>query len=201
MVNKKNRFRDKEKTKNLILQTTTQLINEKGYDNLSTNHIAARAKLAIGTVYYHFPGGKTDIVHAITLRNFEKIVSPNILNNLNNSNYELSLNRLITNHIKHHRVNPRLNIAFEQAFLSNNQNFLNYISVVEEQLKGLAFVLKKLSIFKNLRNKELIERLKLSFVLLESIVHYHTFLTPVFNTDEELVDYLSKLILNTLTKI
>ncbi len=54
MTEKSVKRRNKEKTKDLILQVAIELINEHGYDKLSTNHIADRAKIAIGTVYHHF---------------------------------------------------------------------------------------------------------------------------------------------------
>ena len=94
----------------------------------------------------------------------------------------------------------KINLAFEQAFLSNRQSFDSYISTIEEQLMTSAGVLNKLTIFKNLTKEELYTKLKTSFILLDSMVHHHIFFNPIFNSDEELVDYLLELILFTLLK-
>jgi len=200
MTEKLIKRRNKEKTIKLILKVALELINEKGYDKMSTNHIADRAKIAIGTIYHHFPGGKADIVHEITLNNIKKIVGFNFFNNINDSNYKEFLKRLIKNHIKTHREDLKINLAFEQAFLSNRESFDSYISTIEELLMISVGTLNKLTIFKHLTKQELYTKLKISFILLDSMVHHHTFFIPIFNTDEELVDYLLKLILFTLLK-
>ena len=199
MTEKSLKRRNKEKTKDLILQVATELINENGYDKLSTNHIADQAKVAIGTVYHHFPKGKVDIVYEITLRNFDKIVNFDLFGDLNESNFKEYLLNFVKNHVKAHREDLKINLAYEQAFLSDRQSFDSHMSLIEEKLMVLTNIIHNLNIFKHVSKKDLFTKLRTSFILLDSMVHYHLFFTPILNTDEELVVYLSKLILNTLT--
>ena len=61
-----------------LLEATAHLLREGGYAGLTTNHIAERAGLSIGTLYQFFPG-KEAIVAALIERtarqHFETIVS------------------------------------------------------------------------------------------------------------------------------
>jgi AcrR family transcriptional regulator len=56
-----------ESTIDAILDATFQLLEADGVDKLTTNHIAARAGVSIGTLYQYF-GGKQDILAAIAQR-------------------------------------------------------------------------------------------------------------------------------------
>ena len=52
----------KSEAKERILRTAEKAIRKKGYTNLNVNDIAYLAKVSIGTLYYHFPDGKTSIL-------------------------------------------------------------------------------------------------------------------------------------------
>ena len=54
-----------------ILEATTQLLESSDIDQISTNHIAARAGVSIGTLYQYFPN-KTAIFVAIAERDIEQ---------------------------------------------------------------------------------------------------------------------------------
>jgi AcrR family transcriptional regulator len=56
-----------------MLDTCAELIDEVGYDGLTTTLLAERAGVAIGTVYQFFPD-KRAVVAALTLRNVEAYV-------------------------------------------------------------------------------------------------------------------------------
>ncbi len=53
-----------------MLNACAEILDEAGYDGLSTTGIAQRAGVAIGSVYQFFPD-KRAIVQALTLRNME----------------------------------------------------------------------------------------------------------------------------------
>ncbi len=142
-----------------------------------------------------------DIVYEITLRNFDKIVNFDLFGDLTESNFKEYLYNFIKNHLKAHREDLKVNLAFQQAFLSDRQIFNSHISLIEEKLMVLTDVIHNLNIFKHVSKKELFTRVRTSFILLDSMVHYHLFLAPILDLDEDLVQYLSRLILNTLTKI
>ena len=155
MNESKPKKRNKVKTINQIIKTTLELIDENGYDKLSTNHIAERAQIAIGTVYHHFPKGKPDIIRKIALDNFQMIISFDIFNNISDSNFDESLNQIIRNHIKTHQKDIAFNKAFDQAFLSNTKIFHGYSSSVDKEMMQFAGKLKKLNIFRKRSQEKL----------------------------------------------
>jgi len=55
----------KSKAKQSIVKTAQILIEKKGYSNLNVNDVAYVAKVSVGTLYYHFPKGKVDILAEI----------------------------------------------------------------------------------------------------------------------------------------
>ncbi|MDO4976888.1 MAG: TetR/AcrR family transcriptional regulator [Eubacteriales bacterium] len=56
-----NRKLNAKKTKNVIYKATLDLINEKGYENVSISDITKRAECATGTFYLHFKS-KSDVM-------------------------------------------------------------------------------------------------------------------------------------------
>ena len=58
----------KSEAKERILRTAEKTIRKKGYTNLNVNDIAYRSKVSIGTLYYHFPDGKTSILAELLSR-------------------------------------------------------------------------------------------------------------------------------------
>ncbi len=54
-------------TKERIIATTAQLMRSHGYTATSFRQIAAAANTPIGSMYFHFPGGKEELVTAATI--------------------------------------------------------------------------------------------------------------------------------------
>jgi TetR/AcrR family transcriptional regulator, lmrAB and yxaGH operons repressor len=54
------------KTRNRMIQTTARLLQERGYYGTSLNDILAASDAPRGSLYFHFPGGKTEIVAEAT---------------------------------------------------------------------------------------------------------------------------------------
>ncbi|MGL6348890.1 MAG: TetR/AcrR family transcriptional regulator [Aeromonas sp.] len=52
------------KTKDRIIHSATELFNDQGERNVTTNHIAAHMGISPGNLYYHFRN-KEDIIHSI----------------------------------------------------------------------------------------------------------------------------------------
>lgn len=50
-----------------VIEAAAQILVEEGYDRLSTNHVARRAGVSVGTLYQYF-SGKEAIVEAIVAR-------------------------------------------------------------------------------------------------------------------------------------
>ncbi|MHA2005485.1 MAG: TetR/AcrR family transcriptional regulator, partial [Candidatus Thorarchaeota archaeon] len=61
----------KSKAKQGIVNTAEKLIKKKGYSSLNVTDIAYVAKVSVGTLYYHFPKGKVDILAEIMSQRVE----------------------------------------------------------------------------------------------------------------------------------
>jgi len=195
-MSKEKKFtRNKQEKIDLILKTASELIIEKGYDKLSTNHIADRAKIGIGTVYRNFPNGKADIVYEIVNRNRHNILNLELFTNIKISNIVDSVKQTMMNFIKFHRKNIHYHLAFQQAFLSNKQLFQDFRFLVEEILVNLIQKLKKNKIFKDIPEEELKKKLFLLFNVIESVILRHILIVPLFETDEAFGEYLTNLVL------
>ena len=187
--------RNKQQKIDLIVNTTYELIIENGYDKLSTNHIADRAKIGIGTVYRNFPNGKADIIREIVNRNRKNIIDLDLFNHIKLSDLFNSVNQTMLNFIQFHRKNIQFHRAFEQAFLSNKQLFQDFKLLVEEMLTELINTLKQNKIFVKIPEKDLKEKLFLLFNVIESIILRHILIISLFETDEEFGAYLTDLII------
>jgi len=64
----------KSKAKQGIIDTAQKLIKKKGYSSLNVTVVAYVAKVSVGTLYYHFPKGKVDILAEIMSRKLEGFV-------------------------------------------------------------------------------------------------------------------------------
>ncbi|MFX1295117.1 MAG: TetR/AcrR family transcriptional regulator [Promethearchaeota archaeon] len=187
--------RNKQQKINLIVDTAYNLIIEKGYDKLSTNHIAERAKIGIGRVYQNFPRGKVDIMPEIVIRNRSKIINLDLFNGINQSDLPKSINQTMLNFIKFHRENIQFHSAFEQAFVSNKELSQDFKSLVEEMLLKLVNKLKQNNVFQNISESNLKEKLLLLFNVIEAIILRHILIMLLFKTDEEFGIYLIDLVI------
>ncbi len=53
-------------TRKQFVETTSQLLHERGYEGTSLKDILAKSGAPRGSLYYHFPGGKDELVCAAT---------------------------------------------------------------------------------------------------------------------------------------
>lgn len=67
------REKKKHERKQRIFSAAFKLIEEKGFDETSMTDIAARAELAVGTLYNYFPS-KNDLILAIFDRDHQKFI-------------------------------------------------------------------------------------------------------------------------------
>lgn len=60
-------------TRKEFVETTAQLLHEKGYEGTSLKEIIARSGAPRGSLYYHFPGGKDELVCEATRHGVEYV--------------------------------------------------------------------------------------------------------------------------------
>lgn len=61
-------MKEKQNTKDVILQTATRLFQRQGYNGTGLNQIIEESGAPKGSIYYHFPNGKEEIaIEAISM--------------------------------------------------------------------------------------------------------------------------------------
>ncbi len=187
--------RDKDEKIRLIFQTFADLVNEKGYENISIRDITTRAEIGIGTVYRYFPKGKSSIVSGFFEHAKEKILDINAIKKIGDKNLSAIFELYIRNHLKTHRENFEIHRAYEQAILANKDLFSNVKNSVDDMFKDILDTYKKANVFRGVPDDLLLTNNILFFNLIEAIIHRHLFIIPFFETDEELVEFIKTLIM------
>ena len=179
--------------KEQIIDTTITMIQKRGYNNVSTNHIAKEAKVSIGTLYYHFPSGKVDIVRAMVERGISEVYNEEQVKNLTIRDIPKYLRAFLLRYIKQHRKNASLVAAIEMAILSSEESSKTNEDLYTAQLNVIPLVSKVLTKFDISKEEDLDQISKLIFHTLDSLIHRHVVYSNIVKTDEELVNYLINL--------
>lgn len=61
-------------TVDVVLRATAHILVEQGYDRITTNHVAERAGVSIGSIYQYFPS-KEALVAALVDRHLDRMVA------------------------------------------------------------------------------------------------------------------------------
>lgn len=192
--------RNKQEKINSIYTTFYRLLNEIGYDKVTTNLIADVSNVSIGTVYRYFPDGKSSIMKGTLEHTSNKIFDIDDFNSMNEGNLPEMVELMIRKHLKVHRENYQYHIAVNQAILSNKELFKDYGENVNKLFETIAEEIQGTNdLFKKVPRNFLIPILLLIFNTLEAYVHRHLFITQIFPTDEDLVQFLKKVLLLIIT--
>jgi AcrR family transcriptional regulator len=155
--------------KKLIYKAFSELLNEVGYDGVTTRNIAKKAGVSIGTIYHHFKEGKVSIAAGL----FEENLSRQI------GSVGMDLRTQISSTLKLHREHLELYRAFDQAIYARQDIFASIKKkrnlVIERKLEGTDV---DVATFYRINST------------VEAVLHRHLFIEPMFDTDEALVDYL-----------
>jgi AcrR family transcriptional regulator len=92
-----------------ILEATTHILVEEGYDKANTNRIAERAGISIGSLYQYFPN-KEALMTALMEQHAQEMVElvEAKLDQLFDSPLEIAIPEIITAVVASHAINPRL---------------------------------------------------------------------------------------------
>jgi AcrR family transcriptional regulator len=92
-----------------ILQATTHILVEEGYDKANTNRIAERAGISIGSLYQYFPN-KEALMTALMEQHAQEMAElvETKLDRLFDSPLEIAIPEIITAVVAAHAINPRL---------------------------------------------------------------------------------------------
>jgi AcrR family transcriptional regulator len=92
-----------------ILEATTHILVEEGYDKANTNRIAERAGISIGSLYQYFPN-KESLMTALMEQHAQEMAElvGTKLDQLFDSPLEIAISEIITAVVAAHAINPRL---------------------------------------------------------------------------------------------
>jgi AcrR family transcriptional regulator len=92
-----------------ILEATTRILTEEGYDKANTNRIAERAGVSIGSLYQYFPNKESLITALMVKHSNEMIVLvESKLTDFYDSTLEIGISEIVKAVIAAHAIDPRL---------------------------------------------------------------------------------------------
>ena len=194
-MSKKKYVRNKEEKIELIYDTFFNLVLKHGYHKTSTNHVAKSAKISIGTIYKYFPGGKEDIMRKYFEESMSTMVNRDDLLKIDNNNIRDFLHHFIFELFNNHKENIGYNLAFRSAIQSDKALLEAHRKKIFNLFKDLAYELRrKNENFRKIPEEQLIEIFILIFNLVNAIIYHHLSVMKFFDTDDELVEYLTSLV-------
>lgn len=167
--------RDSEEKKQAIHDSFQELVETNGYDRVTMRQIAEKAGISVGIIYHYFPEGKASIAASL--------YELNLMYTLDINNYigykTENLREQITRHLELHKEHSELYRAFDSAIYANKDLFTGTKrrrdQILREQLDA----------------PERLEEINRVYVTIDSIIHRHLFVEPLFKDDESLIDYLT----------
>lgn len=199
MSTPKQRKRDKVAKIQAIVDTTRRMIEERGYIATTTNHIAKEANISVALLYKYFPTGKPGILQEIFEKDFRILIDEQTYTQIPIKDIPNFLEKMLLANIRHHRANARLIAALDIAYLTHPDLFQEYLDINEGELGIISAALTYLKTLGYGYSPLDINSFSLAIVsTIDSIVHRHVNFFPIFATDDELVHFLSDIILKML---
>ena len=178
--------RDKDEKIRKIYEAFAELVNIVGYEKVTTSRIAEKAGISVGIVYHYFPEGKPAIAAGLYERNFMKMMDLDAFIDRDPEKLEVQ----IRDHLRVHRENIELYRAFDHAILTNRDLFQNLKKGRKELLEA--------HIEEKGLSDDAVEACLKAYNLIDAVIHRHLFVDSISKTDEELINFLTKLITMTL---
>ena len=169
--------RDSQQKIQSIYTAFTELVNQNGYENLTARQIAQHANISVGTIYHYFKEGKPAIAASLYEKNLLETLKLNSITGYQ----QPDLKAQVTSHLENHKQNKELYRAFDQAIYSHSEVFSGIKRKRDEIL-----------------SEELIDSVLLKttlrlYVTVDALIHRHLFVEPLFESEEELIEYLKTL--------
>ena len=201
-MSKKKFSRNKQEKIALIYKTFFNLILKQGYHKTSTNHLAKSAKISIGTIYKYFPKGKEDIVRKYFEESMETMLDREDLNKVNDVNMREFLRHFVSDLFKNHKENKGYNLAFRSAIQSDKTLHEAHKQKIYDLFKIRAQNLREINeSFNIIPEESLIDVFVFAFNLINAVIFHHLSVMKLFDTDNELIEYLLNLLIYSLKYI
>ena len=98
-------------------------------------------------------------------------------------------------HLASHREKLEIHRALDQAILADKKVRQHNSDVIMMNLRSAAEELMKRGMYREVPAPNVAGRFLLNFKLIEAMVHRHLLVEPFFESDEELVSFISKILL------
>ncbi|MFX1350243.1 MAG: TetR/AcrR family transcriptional regulator [Promethearchaeota archaeon] len=183
-----------------ILQTARQLIEAYGYNNLKINDITEKAGVAIGTFYWHFKQGKSSIVKELAregarnLNLFLKKIK------IEPDNPIKGFKPFFLKYIEFHRKSRSQLIALETESMINPEIAAEFEEILKTEMLGTVEFIENILKKSNIALKDLSEKLKISTILFDDLVHRHVIFDDRYGSDDFFADLLVSFFDTILTK-
>ena len=226
MSEAKNKKKDEVAMKRKIFRITKRMIKERGYAKVSTNHIAKEAGVSIGYIYKLFEKkdsdasgkpsirqfpvlkGKPAIIHELIMnssfiRGFTSIKKEQIkvgfenMQKLSGDDAREKISEIFLLFIEFHRRKKSIITALEIAYLSEKKMFKNFD--FDYFYKDLIDTISSLLVFIGKENDAQLS--KLLFNTFNNIVIRHVIFGKITETDEQLAEFLSDLLISYIKSI
>ncbi|MCW4036401.1 MAG: TetR/AcrR family transcriptional regulator [Candidatus Bathyarchaeota archaeon] len=193
------------KAKKRILQVAGEMFRRVGFANLNVNEIAHEAGVSIGTLYYHFPEGKTSILMEIRRQiadhyenKFAERLSPERLKETVSLDEGLEL--LLETLIDIHREDRLVLAAMESEVLSNLTSYdrvaesIAMKDVMESDARPVTRVLEALLGKHPEEGLNLEGRDAKVDKVIDVLIHRFVYVESTFDSEREFLDMMIKIV-------
>jgi AcrR family transcriptional regulator len=184
-----------------ILEATTRILTEEGYDKANTNRIAERAGVSIGSLYQYFPN-KESLITALMVKHSNEMVAlvESKLTDFYDSTLETGISEIVKAVIAAHAIDPRLHQVLNEEIPESERS--QQMHKAEERIvKLLQAYLSQWSNSSNQRLSECVHPKNIDmtvFILsrtVESLCHSAVIEHPDFVRDSRFVQEVTDLLL------
>ncbi len=197
MTERERKFkRDKESKIESVISAWNELISERGYAGFSINDVPERAGVSIGTIYRYFPKGKVDILREAMKRNVTLFMDVLNLDTIDESEFAGLWREVIRRYIEIRREDLLFGTALRETSVVSPELTRDATPIVVGFYGRFAERFQRFSFFKNWPQEKLMLRIHTAFSLMGMIREMHL-RRPLFESDEELVQYLLSIVLLT----
>jgi AcrR family transcriptional regulator len=180
-----------------VLEATTRILTEEGYDKANTNRIAERAGISVGSLYQYFPN-KESLMAALMEQHSNEIAAlvESKLKDLFDAPLETAIPELVKAVIAAHAIDPRLHQVLNEEIPRSER--LQQMQKAEERIAELlgAYLARW-------RSQIHPQNLEMTVFILsrtvESLCHSAVIEHPDFVSDRQFEQEVSNLLLHYLT--
>ena len=191
--------RDKDAKIEQIIDTMIDIVREKGIHRASVRDIPERADVSIGTVYRYFPKGKVDIFFEIMRRNMRSITDLDLPETLDYAGFLRVWLSIIEHAIEVRRSNLFVQELVSPQLSKGQETVQEITRIASKFYNDLAQRFTEVSQLKGCSEAEMFRKIALLFHILDRVINTHIKF-PVFSDDDELRDYLLRIVEVTFEK-